>query len=143
MTASIRPASASDVGASASLLAELGYPASEEALARRLALLIPRTDYRVLVAERDGEVAGLGAVHVFPAIHSDHALAFIAALVVSAAARGSGIGARIVREMEMFAISHGCDRILVTTANHRDGAFRFYERLGYDFTGRRYAKRIR
>jgi ribosomal protein S18 acetylase RimI-like enzyme len=47
-----------------------------------------------------------------------------------------------VAELEAFARQHGCDRIIVTTANHRDGAHRFYDRLGYEFTGRRYAKSL-
>lgn len=143
MSISIRTVTPSDVVACAALLGELGYPAPVEALERRIAILIPRTDYRVFVAEREGRLLGLGAVHVFPALHSDHALAFIAALVVGERERGAGVGAAIVREMESFAISHGCDRIIVTTANHRDGAHRFYERLGYEFTGRRYARQLR
>lgn len=138
----VRGAAAPDAGRCAELLTELGYPSSGEALVRRMKALLARPDYRVAVATREEMVVGLGAVHVFPAIHSDQPLAFIAALVVGAAHRGAGVGARLVAELEAFAASHGCDRILVTTATRRDGAHRFYERLGYDFTGRRYAKRL-
>ena len=143
MSASIRAATESDAAACAALLAELGYPSTAEALVRRLRVLLARADYRVLVAERDATCVGLGAVHVFPAIHSDHALALIAALVVIDGERGAGLGGRLVAGLESFAANEECDRIIVTTANHREGAHRFYERLGYEFTGRRYAKRLR
>jgi GNAT superfamily N-acetyltransferase len=139
---SLRSAHPADAGACAELLAQLGYPAESGVIARRLTTLLGRDDYRVAVAERDGELAGVGAVHVFHAIHSDRPLAFIAALVVRESRRGGGIGSRLVAELEAFAAEHGCDRIIVTTANHREGAHRFYERLGYELTGRRYAKRM-
>ena len=138
----IRAAAASDVAGCAALLGQLGYPATPESLARRLSILLPRDDYALRVAQHDAALVGLAAVHVFPAIHSDRPLAFIAALVVAEAQRGTGIGARLVAELEAFATRNGCDRIIVTTANHREGAHRFYDRLGYEFTGRRYAKSL-
>jgi GNAT superfamily N-acetyltransferase len=136
----IRRAILTDAAEIASLLSELGYPASAGAVAARLDPLLPRDDYAVLVAQGDSVVVGLGAVHVFPVIHADGPVALITALVVAGAARGGGIGRGLVAEMEGFARSQGCARILVTTANHRADAHAFYERLGYSFTGRRYAK---
>ena len=41
---------------------------------------------------------------------------------------------------EDYARKHGCPRIVVATANHRSGAHAFYERLGWEWTGRRYGK---
>ena len=122
------------------LLAELGYPATPEAMSRRVRTLLSREDHAVLVADDGQALVGLGCAHVFPVLHSDEPVALITALVVAASARGSGYGRSIVVELEHFARSLGCRRILVTTAIHRSDAHAFYERLGYTFTGRRYVK---
>jgi GNAT superfamily N-acetyltransferase len=137
----VRRAAPGDAAALAGLLGELGYPADADAVTRRLDELLARDDYGVFVAEAAGRVVGFGGVHVFPALHADRPVALIAALVVSEAARGGGHGARLVAALEAFARGHDCERVMVTTANHRAGAHAFYERLGYAFDGRRYAKR--
>lgn len=136
----IRSAKEADALGIAALLEELGYPAAAERVLRRLRTLLPRDDYAVLVAEQDQILLGLGCVHVFPALHVDEPVALLTALVVAASARGSGFGRSLVTELESFARSHGCTRILVTTANERADAHMFYEQLGYTCTGRRYAK---
>jgi GNAT superfamily N-acetyltransferase len=136
----LRDARLPDAPAAAGLLAELGYPADAGAVARRLQALLPRADYAVHVAVLDGEVCGLGCAHVFPVLHAEEPLALITALVVSERARGLGVGRALVLRLEDFARSQGCGRVAVTTANQRSDAHRFYERLGYSFTGRRYAK---
>jgi GNAT superfamily N-acetyltransferase len=137
----IRRAVPGDAEPLAALLGELGYPAAADDVARRLAVLLVRDDYGVFVAGAGDRPVGLGSVHVFPAIHADRPVALITALVVADAARGGGHGARLVAALEGFAREKDCERIMVTTANHRAGAHAFYERLGYAFDGRRYAKR--
>lgn len=124
----------------AGLLAELGYPAPADEVARRLRALLARDDYAVQVAEDGPALVGLGCVHVFPVLHAEKPLALLTALVVTPAARGGGHGRRLVSALEDFARSRGCGRIVVTTANRRADAHAFYERIGYSFTGRRYAR---
>lgn len=136
----IRSARDSDASGVAVLLGELGYPASAEQVLNRLSVLLPRDDYAVLVAHVGEDLLGLGCVHVLPVLHSDEPLGLLTALVVTASARKSGVGRSLVEGLEDFARSCGCRRILVTTANQRAAAHAFYERLGYAFTGRRYAK---
>jgi GNAT superfamily N-acetyltransferase len=136
----IRDAGPADRESVAALLEELGYPAEADGVARRIASLAGREDYAVYVAETEGDVVGLGCAHVFPILHADEPLALITALVVAEKAQGGGAGRELVAKLEEFARSHGCVRIAVTTASHRDGAHAFYERLGYQHTGRRYVK---
>lgn len=136
----IRTVRETDASGLARLLDELGYPAPVERVVQRLPDLLSRPDHVVLVSEEGGVLIGLACAHVFPVIHRDEPVALITALVVSASARRRSQGRDLVRALEEFARSRGCGRILVTTANQRSDAHAFYERLGYTFTGRRYAK---
>ena len=136
----IREAVAGDREAVAALLGELGYPVAADEVARRLEALRGRDDLATFVAEAEGAVVGVGSVHVFPLLHADAPLGLITALVVTEGARGGGAGRELVEALEGFARSRGCTRIAVTTAGHRAGAHAFYERLGYQHTGRRYVK---
>lgn len=136
----IRTAREDDAAGLAALLEELGYPTAAERVLRRLRRLLSRDDHAVLVVEQDQTLLGLGCVHVFPVLLADDPVALLTALVVAASARGRGLGSSLVGELENFARSQGCTRILVTTASPRTDAHAFYERLGYTFTGRRYAK---
>ncbi len=59
-----RPASAEDSDRVAELLEQLGYPATPEATRHRLQGLAASHNDEVWVAERDGTVVGLVAIHV-------------------------------------------------------------------------------
>lgn len=125
------------------LLEELGYPVPSEALPDRLSRLAEDVRTAVFVAERGSKVIGLSTVHHFDAVHASAPVALLTALVVTSSARGGGAGRRLVEAAESFAQEAGCGRIIVTTAEHRSGAHAFYQRLGWEYTGRRFAKRLR
>ena len=42
--------------------------------------------------------------------------------------------------LEQEARAHGCGLLFLTTSERRAGAHAFYERVGFEHTGRRYAK---
>jgi GNAT superfamily N-acetyltransferase len=98
---------------------------------------------RVVVAELDGAVVGLAHLQVAPAIERDRPAAKIGALVVDAAHRGHGIGRALVEEMEAEGRSRGCELLFLTTAARRTDAHTFYERVGLEETGKRFAKELR
>ncbi|HZC28925.1 MAG TPA: GNAT family N-acetyltransferase [Gaiellaceae bacterium] len=135
----VREARREDARAIAALLAELGYPVAADAIPRRLARLDACGDL-VLVAEVDGVVAALAHLHVSPAIEYDRPAAKLSALVVGGRRRRSGIGRALVEAVEAEARSRGCGLLFLTTAERRANAHTFYERLGFERTGRRYAK---
>jgi N-acetylglutamate synthase-like GNAT family acetyltransferase len=139
---SVRDATASDAPALAPLLGELGYPADADALASRMRRMLDRNDQRVLVAERNGATLGLLALHVFPVLAYDRDLAMIMALVVTNSARGLGVGRALIDRAEEVGKSLGASRLMVTTHVRRADAHAFYERLGFEFTGRRYVRPI-
>jgi GNAT superfamily N-acetyltransferase len=136
----IRIASAADSESIAILLEQLGYPAPASAIPGRLLNLRAGGRSEAFVAIRDEQVAGLATVHVQASLTRQEDIAQLTTLVVAEAARGQGLGRELVHAAEAYGRRHGCGRIVVTTANHRVGAHDFYDRLGWEWTGRRYAK---
>lgn len=136
----IRPAETSDAAALAVLLGELGYPADATQSAQRLARIAGDPRAIALVAARGGTVCGLATVHAHDSLNRDESAVQLTLLVVASGARGSGAGRALVAAAETWAERNGASRLVVTTAVHRAGAHAFYERLGYELTGRRYAR---
>jgi len=56
---------------------------------------------------------------------------------VLAAASGQGIGAGLLRELELWAPAHGIRRLELTVMAHNHRARRLYERMGFAVEGRR------
>ena len=138
----LREATVADAPALAPLLGELGYPVTETALTLRMRRLIARDDQKILIAENASGVLGLLALHVFPVLAYDRDLAMIMALVITARARGLGVGRQLVDRAAAIGKSLGANRLMVTTHVRRADAHAFYERLGFEFTGRRYVRSI-
>lgn len=138
----IRDAIVEDTATIAPLLGELGYPSAPDGVRQRLARLLPREDTRVFVAERNARVLGVLGLHRMPVLTSVNDIAMIIALVVTEEAQRTGVGRHLVERAEEEARLWQCGRIMVTSAERRTDAHAFYERLGYEYTGRRFAKRI-
>ena len=136
----LRPAQPSDAEELAVLLSELGYPSGAEAIARRISVCADLPGLSIVVASMDERVVGVVAVHCVPTLISDAALGRITALVVSTEVRGRGIGRLLVEEAEAFAHQQGCERMELTSGDHRPGAHAFYVRLGYAVDARRFIK---
>jgi GNAT superfamily N-acetyltransferase len=139
---SIRDAIVEDYATIARLLDQLGYPSLPDGVRQRLARLLPRDDTRVFVAERGASVLGALGVHRMPVLTSLSDIAMIIALVVAEEARHAGIGRRLVERAEEQARIWQCGRIMVTSAERRAEAHAFYEQIGYQYTGRRFAKEV-
>jgi GNAT superfamily N-acetyltransferase len=138
----IRDAHDGDAAALALLATHMGYPTEEGAMRRRLARISARPDHRTLVAERGGRAVGFTGVMWGWGYNHDEPYARIVILSVEPDERGKGTGALLVAEAERWAREQGAASIHVTTALHREGAHRFYERIGYAQTGLRYYKKL-
>jgi GNAT superfamily N-acetyltransferase len=138
----IRTATDGDVAAVTRLLGQLGYPADEEPVARRLQRLVQSPADALFVAEVDGEVVGLAGIHVSPSLEYDEDAAKVSAIVVDEAHRRSGVGRALLEAVEDEARRRGCGLLFLTTAERRKDAHDFYRRLGWEETGRRFAKTI-
>jgi GNAT superfamily N-acetyltransferase len=141
MGLTIRDTQAADAERIAGLLTQLGYPTQPGAVEARLERLAIVGD-RVVIADLDGGAVGLAHLQVAPAIERDRPVAKIGALVVDEAHRGQGVGRALVQALEDEARARGCELLFVTTAEHRDDAHAFYERVGLERTGRRYGRTL-
>ncbi|MGW5723614.1 GNAT family N-acetyltransferase [Amycolatopsis sp. NPDC003865] len=127
----IRPVRAADAPRLAELLAQLGYPAEPETVARRLAVVLASATQQVLVAAGDTRLAGYAGVERRPALLHRDEHAEITGLIVDAAARRAGLGRTLVRAAEQWAARHGLPAIVVRSNVVRPESHPFYEGLGY------------
>ena len=90
----------------------------------------------LLVAEDRGEFAvGTADVLVVPNLTHDGApWALVENVVVDPQWRRRGVGRALLRHAVRVADDAGCYKLQLTSSNHRDGAHRFYERLGFTAT---------
>jgi GNAT superfamily N-acetyltransferase len=133
MEPSIRSARPEDAPALAALCAQLGYPLTAEAVRDNLKHIEAGGGHQVLVAVAGGAVVGWLHVREEWALESG-GRAEIAGLVVDAAWRNLGIGARLVAEGEAWARTRGHTRLRVRSRVEREEAHRFYRRLGFQDT---------
>jgi DNA-binding MarR family transcriptional regulator/GNAT superfamily N-acetyltransferase len=109
---------------------EYGYDERFEALAAEIvAQFIQHYDARqerCWIAERDGEVAG----SVF-LVAKSRTTAKLRLLYVEPAARGLGIGSRLVSECVRFARQAGYKRIVLWTQSELDAARHIYKQAGF------------
>ena len=124
MTA-IRAMTDADVPAVADLATQLGYPVDERVVRDRLLRMTGRED------------RPLGWIHLAetPVLQRGRAVT-IHGLVVDEGRRSTGIGARLVAAGEAWSRERGAEAVLVRSRTTRDGAHRFYERLGFRETKR-------
>lgn len=138
----VRDAIIEDASVIATLLGELGYPSQPDGVRARLARLLAREGSRVFLAERAAKVLGVLALHRMPVLTSLSDIAMIIALVVTERERRAGVGRLLIARAEDEARAWQCGRIMVTSAERRADAHAFYQHLGYEYTGRRFAKVI-
>lgn len=127
----IRPMRTDDVAAVAQLTTQLGYPATEEEIRRRYAVIKDRSDAKLFVAQHAG-TAVVGWVHVqeLSMLEGD-GRAEIFGLIVADTARGGGVGRRLIEAAEEWAIRRGLTVMGLRSNQLRTEARGFYEHLGY------------
>src|SRR5436309_479803 len=127
----IRDARPDDAPELAGLTTELGYPSTADDVAQRLPFLLGRDDQRVLVAVDDDDRA-IGWIHMtLQRSIEDEPFAKIAGLVVAPAARGGGVGSRLVAEGERWAREQRVHVVRVRTNVMRERTHGFYRKIGY------------
>lgn len=132
MTFAVRQMRVEDALGVATLTTQLGYPSTEDEIRRRYDLLKDRWDARVFVAHHAGNrVAGWIHVQATYLMECD-ARAEIWGLVVAEAARGTGVGRRLVEAAEEWALMRGLTVMTVRSNSLRTDAHGFYEHLGYN-----------
>ncbi len=129
--ATIRLAKAGDAGRIAVLCQQLGYPASQEQVQRRLHQIQQDESHVVYVAEQsDGHVVGWVHVCVRQLVVADPQIE-IGGLVVDESYRHCGVGRLLMEQAERWAREKGCWAVYLRSNIVRKGAHAFYERIGY------------
>ena len=127
----IRDARATDVAQIAGLFVQLGYPATQQELARRWAAAPPAGDVVALVADDGAGVRGVLVLHYLAPLHVAQPWALLSALIVDGAARGLGVGAALLTRAEQLAVARGCSRMELSSNQQRVDAHHFYAAHGY------------
>ncbi len=130
MNAGVRPAAPGDAARLAALSTALGYPMTPEEAVDRLAAIADHPDHALLVAQANGRVEGWIQVSL-PRIFEAPRQAEIAGLIVDEAARGGGIGRKLLEAAQGWARAQGCRAIRVRSNVIRERARAFYEREGF------------
>jgi GNAT superfamily N-acetyltransferase len=116
--AGVRPRSASDRSRVEAFLRE-----RHAARVARLDRLEDSLAHPALVAERDGELAGV-LTYILDGDSCE-------VLTLHAAERFGGVGTALLRAVEQLAAAAGCTRLWVVTTNDNVDALRFYQRRGF------------
>jgi GNAT superfamily N-acetyltransferase len=112
------------------LLEQLSYE-QDATVTDRLCLWLDDPRGHVFVADARRAVLGVVALYITPRFERTGWWAQVVALVTAEAARGMGVGRRLMNRAEAAAMDAGCDRIALSSSRERSGAHAFYRRLGY------------
>lgn len=127
----IRPALASDVDALLAL--ENASFSGDRISTRRMKHWVTAKNAILLVAIRNGELIAscLGLTR------ADSAALRLYSLAVGKAARGQGLGAKLLRKVEAMARERGCESVRLEVAAGNAAAIGLYQKLGYQVFGRK------
>jgi DNA-binding MarR family transcriptional regulator/GNAT superfamily N-acetyltransferase len=137
----LRPPQAGDLGwivhrQGAIYAEEWGYNEQFEALTAEIVAAFVRhqcpAKERCWIAEKDGEIVG----SVF-LVRKSNTVAQLRLLFVEPAARGHGIGSRLIDECVRFARPAGYRKIVLWTQSELQAARRLYKRAGFTLTGKK------
>lgn len=137
----IRSAKIGDAERLVELIVDLGHPITLEKLRANMTTLVSM-GLDPIVAETGGRVVALCVPSIMQVLHRDTPVGRISTTIVDPAYRGAGLGALMVTEAERRLSEAGCALVEVTSNNSRDRAHRFYEKLGYVLTSKRFAKAL-
>ena len=136
MAATIRPATAADIGAIYALIYELAefeklthlFVATEEGL--HDALFGEKPSSEALVAEADGCVVGFALFfHNFSTFLGRRGL-YLEDLYVQPSQRGTGLGTAMLQRLAALAVERQCGRFEWSVLDWNQPAIDFYEKMG-------------
>ncbi|WP_338657224.1 GNAT family N-acetyltransferase (plasmid) [Sporosarcina psychrophila] len=133
MTIEIRAVQPTDYKDLIGLMSELGYTTSLEELTKRFESLQKHVDYETLVAVKDNQVIGFAGLCKALAFEFTGIYVRILAFVVSSKQRKQGIGTKLLKACEEWAIQQGAEAITLNSGNReeRQMAHIFYTSNGY------------
>ncbi|MBL0162523.1 MAG: GNAT family N-acetyltransferase [Xanthomonadales bacterium] len=140
LSVQLRTPTVVDAPALVSLLTELGYSVPEATVLTNIENLANTATDRAWVAESTSGIVGFISVHLIPLFHAPGYLGRITSLIVRSNARGNGVGGTLMHQAQDFCWGSDCERIELTSGDHREQAHHFYEQLGFQVQSRRFVK---
>jgi ribosomal protein S18 acetylase RimI-like enzyme len=140
MGISVRSATTADSMQIAQLVSALGYPTSFAQMHKRLESILSNADYATIVACDGEQVVGIIGTRTGLLYEADGRYAQIMAFAVASDRQRQGIGRMLLHAAESAVTGQEVSVIVVNSGNRRSDAHAFYEKNGYEWTGRRYAK---
>jgi predicted N-acetyltransferase YhbS len=111
---------------------ELGYSYPKEKVKARIEYILMNTRDIILVAEVEGKVIGFIHASPYELLFND-SLMNLLGFVVKQEHRGTGVGHRLITELESIAKKSGFSGIRLTSGSNRTEAHKFYNSHGYLF----------
>ncbi len=90
--------------------------------------------YPVLVAERSGEIVGWAALNRYSQRCAYDRVADLS-VYIARSARGTGVGSRLLAELEQAAAAYGIHKIILLTFTFNEAGRRLYTKAGYREVG--------
>ena len=141
MKISIHVATPHDAAAIADLVSQLGYLASEQDAAARIASHTSPS-YLLLIAKKEDQPVGYIALHVYQVLHFPAPEGRITSFCVDKKSQGLGIGNDLLQAAENFFREKGCYRIVFNSNLKRISTHQYYLNRGYQFTSKHFTKLI-
>jgi GNAT superfamily N-acetyltransferase len=126
----VRSADPADASEIARLSTQLGYPASEQEMASRLAALLAQADRHVFVADHGDGLIGWISVEQRTTLETGDKIEIVG-FVVDASARRRGVGLALLQSAEQWAHTRGFAVVMVRSNAARVESHPFYEKHGY------------
>jgi ribosomal protein S18 acetylase RimI-like enzyme len=123
------------------VIRELHHELDEERYLELLAEMVPN-GYRMFAVRGSGEVAAVAGIQVLTNLYYERHL-YVYDLTVTVGTRSKGYGQALMEHVESIAREEGCKYIALACGREREGALRFYERLGFERPGYSVRKALR
>lgn len=138
---SIRSAATTDASELARLISPQGFDLTTSGLLAVWEAWAAEGNFALVI---EGEDCLLGAItlHRMVVLHRPKPVGRVTALAVDSAVQGQGFGRALVEAAEEELARAGCGLIEVTSHARRASAHGFYDHLGYERTGYRFAKAV-
>ena len=123
------------------IVGELHGELDERKYAELLAEMVP-SGYRMFAVRDKGEMSTVAGVQIITNLYYERHL-YVFDLVATEGARSKGHGAALMSHVENLARREGCKYVALACGREREGALRFYERLGFERPGYSMRKALR
>lgn len=125
-----------DIGVVYDLICELkGEKINFEGFKKAYENKIKSKENHLILAMSQGEVIGFLSLTVYYQLHHAGKVGTIEELIVNTSLRGKGVGKMLVNNAVDYAMKNKCEIIELVSGFKREGAHKFYEKIGFTKRG--------